>query len=247
MLNKIKGFWGQKKSNLIQSSNVYSDLTEKEISLFNRVKPYTMTNIERVKTFLDAIKYITNSEISGDIVECGVWKGGSMMAAILQLNELNQKRNLWLYDTFEGMSEPSALDEDNRGRKALDRLNNEDKYTSNVWAYSTLEEVQKNIESVNSKNLNLSFIQGKVEDTLQNKNNIPDKIAILRLDTDWYESTKAELDILYPKVIKGGIIIIDDYGHWKGCRKAVDEYIENNNLHIFLARVDYTCRVFVKN
>jgi hypothetical protein len=247
MLNKIKRLLRQEETAQVQDSNAHSDLTETEISIFNWVKPFTMTSIERVKVFLDAIQYVSNSNIPGDIVECGVWKGGSVMAAILQLNRLERKRNLWLYDTFEGMSEPTDSDEDNRGRKALDRLQKEDKYTSNVWAYSTLEEVKKNIEKINSSKLNLNYIKGKVEDTLQDQSNIPNEIAILRLDTDWYESTKAELEILYPRVQKGGVVIIDDYGHWKGCKKAVDEFIENNDLQIFLTRVDYTCRVFVKS
>lgn len=247
MLNKIKRLFSREKTAQIQNSNIHSDLTDTEISIFNRVKPFTMTNIERVKVLLDAIKYVSNNKILGDIVECGVWKGGSMMAAILQLNKLKLQKNLWLYDTFEGMSEPSDLDKDNQGRKALDRLEKEDKLTSNVWAYSSLKEVKKNIAAVNSNNLKINFIQGKVEDTLLDQKNIPNEIAILRLDTDWYESTKEELEILYPRVQKGGVVIIDDYGHWKGCKKAVDEFIENNNLQIFLTRVDYTCRVFVKS
>lgn len=248
MLNKI-----YKRDSIIPNdktvspdSNSLSDLQESELNIFHKIQPYTMTSIERVKILLDAITYVTENNIQGDIVECGVWKGGSVMASILQLQALGEVRRLRLYDTFEGMSTPTEDDIDNKGRKAIDRLNREDKYNSNVWAYSTLNEVKENIYKVNSKDYKVDFIKGKVEDTLLEANNLPQEIAILRLDTDWYESTKAELNILYPKVVHGGIIVIDDYGHWKGCKKAVDEYIKENNLKVFLSRVDYTCRVFVK-
>jgi O-methyltransferase len=85
---------------------------------------------------------------------------------------------------------------------------------------------------------------GKVEDTFPK--DTPDKIAILRLDTDWYESTRHELIHLYPKLSIGGVLIIDDYGHWEGARKAVDEYINDNTLRILLNRIDYTGRIAVK-
>ncbi len=77
--------------------------------------------------------------------------------------------------------------------------------------------------------------------------NVPEKISILRLDTDWYESTKHELNNLFPRLVSGGILIIDDYGHFQGSKKAVDEYFEENKISSFLFRIDYTGRLFVKS
>jgi O-methyltransferase len=90
----------------------------------------------------------------------------------------------------------------------------------------------------------IHFVKGKVEDTIPN--GAPSRIAILRLDTDWYESTRHELENLYPRLSPRGVLIIDDYGHWAGCRQAVDEYIHSNKIKLLLNRVDYTGRVAVK-
>ena len=109
---------------------------------------------------------------------------------------------------------------------------------------ASLEEVQKNMSLTKYPTEKIHFVKGKVEDTIPDK--APEKIAILRLDTDWYESTKHELEYLFPRLIEGGILIIDDYGHFEGSRIAVDEYLEKNNIHDFLHRIDYTGRLLVK-
>lgn len=220
------------------------DFSTKDLEIINGVRPFTMTSPERIKALIDAVEYILRSEIDGSIVECGVWKGGSIMAAIHTLIKHGQERQIYLYDTFEGMSEPTEFDKDVNGAFAKTRMQEESKVKSWVWAYSTLEEVIRNVKTLPYDYQKINFIKGKVEDTLPD--NQPDQIAILRLDTDWYESTKAELHYLYPKVVKGGVVIIDDYGHWEGARKAVDEFIRSNKLKIFLHRIDYTGRLFVK-
>jgi len=235
-----------KVESLSEQSNIYSDFSKQDITILNTVKPYTMTSPERIKVLLDAVKYVVDNDLEGDYVECGVWKGGSTLAVASLLHSLKKEdKQLWLYDTFEGMSEPTDVDQDLQGRKAKDRLNKEDKKTSWVWAYSGLEEVKKTMCLSNYPTSKITYVKGKVEDTLL-KDKQPEKIAILRLDTDWYESTKIELELLFPKVVKGGIVIIDDYGHWKGSKKAVDEYIKENNLTVFLSRIDYTGRLIVK-
>lgn len=226
--------------------NIYSDFSMQDKSIIKMINPYTMTSPERIKALLDAVRYITENNIEGDYVECGVWKGGSTMAVASILCQLNKfDMQLWLYDTFEGMSEPTDCDVDFQGRKAKDRLVKEDKYSSWVWAYSDYEEVKKTMALTKYPDSKIIYMKGKVEDTLFSKKQ-PEKISILRLDTDWYESTKIELEVLFPKVVKGGIVIIDDYGHWKGSKKAVDEYIKKNNLTVFLNRIDYTGRLMVK-
>ena len=155
------------------------------------------------------------------------------------------KTQLYLYDTYEGMSEPTLMDKSIDGRSADEQLAaaNKDEATS-VWCYSTLEEVEQNVLSTGYPAANLHFVKGKVEDTIPQT--MPDKIALLRLDTDWYESTKHELIHLFPRLVVGGILIIDDYGHWEGCRKAVDEYFAEHKTQIFLSRIDYTGRIAVK-
>ena len=116
---------------------------------------------------------------------------------------------------------------------------------TNVWGVCSLEEVKKNI-SKHVKNLNnINFIKGPVENTLNENKNIPEKISLLRLDTDWYRSTKKELEVLYEKVESGGVIIIDDYGHWGGSKKAVDEFFSNK--FVWMHYVDYACRLIIKD
>lgn len=222
----------------VQKTN-YTDFSKEELEIIEKVKPYTMTSPERIVSLIRAVNYIEQNNIEGSIVECGVWKGGSIMAALLTLKEKN--RNIFLYDTFEGMSEPTKSDLTLNGSSALDIY----KDIQGNWCYSSLEEVKSNILNTTYPQEYLNFIKGKVEQTIPSQG-IPDKIALLRLDTDWYESTKHEMKYLFPKLVKGGIIIIDDYGHWTGCRKAIDEYISNNNIKLFLTRVDYTCRIGVK-
>ena len=193
-----------------------------------------MTTAIRVHAIIQAVKYILKNKIDGDLVECGVWKGGSIMAMALALKELGDtRREIYLYDTFSGMSTPTNVDISYNGASAQIGL-----------LYSSLEEVKSNVYSIGYPNDKFHFIQGKVEDTIPE--NIPEKIALLRLDTDWYESTKHELLHLFPLLSNKGVIIIDDYGQWQGARKAVDEYILENKLCILLNRIDYSCRIGLK-
>jgi hypothetical protein len=168
------------------------------------------------------------------------------MAAIDTLMKAGDKsREIYLYDTFEGMSEPTQLDKLSTGTEADELLKISDKEDpTSVWCFSTLEEVQKNVGSLKYSSDLVHYVKGKVEDTIPAT--LPLKIALLRLDTDWYESTAHELKYLYPLLVPGGVIIIDDYGHWEGARKAVDEYIADNKLPLLLARIDYTGRIGVK-
>lgn len=205
-----------------------------------------MTSPERLFGLIEASKYIVEQQIDGAFVECGVWKGGSMLAAAETLiQKKDTSRQLFLYDTFEGMPPPTEEDKSFDGAKAENLLNqNLDKEQNLVWAYSTLEQVKSTMALSTYPASNIHFIKGKVEDTIPDT--LPDKIALLRLDTDWYESTKHELVHLFPKLERGGVLIIDDYGHWKGARKAVDEYFQNNNVRILLNRLDETGRIAIK-
>jgi O-methyltransferase len=209
------------------------------------VRPFTMTSPERILALRESVKYVVQHGIQGDIVECGVWKGGSMMAVARTLLELGTTdRNLLLFDTFDGMSAPTAQDISLEGETAADLLLKSSKESSLVWACGALEEVKRNLLSTGYPAERISFIKGKVEETIPEY--APSRIALLRLDTDWYESTHHELVYLYPRLSSGGVLIIDDYGHWAGARKAVDTYLAEHNPPVLLNRIDYTGRICVK-
>jgi O-methyltransferase len=215
---------------------IYSDIIQ-------NVRPYTMTSVERIGALVDSVRYIGRAEIPGCIVECGVWRGGSMMAVALTLMEAGDIRDLYMFDTYAGMTQPADMDVDYRGTPA------EGHYHESIadgfvdWCYATLEDVRHNLLSTGYPEDRIHFVKGDVMDTIP----CPEiaEIAILRLDTDWYASTRHELEILYPMVVDGGILIIDDYGHWQGCKKAVDEYFGPQGP--FMCGVDDTCRLIVKS
>ena len=222
------------------------DFSEQNIEIYDIVKPYTMTSPERVNALIEAVHYVVKNKIDGAMVECGVWKGGSIMAMALTLMRLDaENRDLYLYDTFSGMSAPSDADVSIHGKKAHEKFSktriSED---ASDWCLSPLDEVKENVFSTGYPKEKTYFIKGKVEDTIPK--DIPKEIALLRLDTDWYESTKHELTHLFPLLKLNGVLIIDDYGGWKGARKAVDEYISDNNIRILLNRIDRTGRIAIK-
>lgn len=211
--------------------------------LIEAVQPFTMTSPERISAFRDALRHVSRHNIPGAIVECGVWKGGSMMAAAKTLLALADKRQLFLFDTFRGMTAPEAVDCDLSGHPAAHLLNSPTTSTL-MRCESPLEEVQQNMASTGYDAHLVKYIVGRVEDTIPE--HAPEQIAVLRLDTDWYGSTVHELRHLYPRLAIGGLLIIDDYGHWQGARKAVDEFLTETGTPLFLHRIDYTGRIGVK-
>lgn len=222
------------------------DYSKDFIEEYQSVEPYTMTSIERIFALKSAVKYTIKNNLNGSYVECGVWKGGSCMMIAKTLIEMNRlDKEIWLYDTFEGMTNPTNEDvEVETNLKGMELLKNIDKTTDklNMWAYAPKDLVIKNMDSTGYEKKNIKYIEGKVEDTLISS--MPKSIAMLRLDTDWYESTKIELEMLYPLLVSGGVLIIDDYGHFKGARKAVDEYFFDKNVTIHF--VDFSCRMIIK-
>jgi hypothetical protein len=214
-------------------------------AIIERVAPFTMTSPERLASLCQAVAYIVKGGIDGDIVECGVWKGGSMMAAALALKHLGDtNRSLYLFDTFDGMSEPTGADVEATTKETAETLLQTSRKGESVWAYSTIEEVHRNLSTAAYPDERICLVKGKVEDTIPY--NFPGPIALLRLDTDWYESTRHELLHLYPLLANRGVLIIDDYGHWEGARRAVDEYMDAEHLSLLLNRIDYTGRIAIK-
>lgn len=213
------------------------DIPEWIAEIVRRVEPYTMTSAARIASVCYAVEYVTRNAIAGDVVECGVWRGGSMMAAALSLKHLGDtSRMLHLFDTFEGLPEPGEFDREAGTGRSASELWAEATEGSPMRSIASLRDVRANLASVGYPNERIRFVQGKVEATIPA--HAPDKIAILRLDTDWYESTRHELEHLYPRLATRGVLIIDDYGYWDGARKAVDEYIAAHRLPLFLHRID---------
>jgi len=215
-------------------------------SLYKQCQPYTMTSLERMYSLYQSVQYIIANDIPGSFIECGVWRGGStMLIALILLKHNITNRQIYLYDTFTGMTEPSSKDvriSDNR--PAHSTWLKKQRTNHNEYAYASLDEVKQNMQRTSYPNDQLVYVEGLVEDTLPSS--APQHISLLRLDTDWYESTLHELIHLYPRLSTNGVLILDDYGHFAGARQAVDEYFSQQAKPILLSRVDYTGRIGIK-
>lgn len=214
-----------------------ADFDEKARDMIRSVKPWTMTSPEKLNALILAVRYVVRHQIAGDVVECGVWRGGSMLTIAKTLIENGDTtRDLHLYDTFEGMSEPTEHDKRHDGKSAAEMLAASDK-SSGVWAYASLEDVRETMAQAPYPAERIHYYKGKVEDTIPG-DSLPEQISILRLDTDWYESTRHELQHLWDRLVPGGVLLLDDYGWWEGAKRAVDEWLEETNIPLLLIRMD---------
>lgn len=222
------------------------DFSPLELDLVKFVEPFTLTSPERIQALANAVRWIADEKIPGAFVECGVWRGGSMMVVARTLLESGvSDRDLYLFDTYEGMTAPTAVDVDHQGTAAARHFAKKQTGADSAdWTLATLDEVCANLHRTEYPSDHLHLVKGKVEETLPAS--APDAIALLRLDTDWYESTKHELEHLWPRLVSGGICIIDDYGHWAGSRRAVDEYFSSCGIRVLMHRIDYAGRLIVK-
>lgn len=214
------------------------DFDPRAVEIIKAVTPYTMIGRDRLYALITALRHITKHKIDGAIVECGVWRGGAMGAAALTLKDAGERRDMYLFDTFEGMSVPTNEDKTFGGDDAIDEfLEKRTGEQSSNWCMASLEDVQANLTALGLDTSAFHFVKGMVEDTIPHQ--APDgPIALLRLDTDWYSSTKHEMEHLFPKLTVGGVLIIDDYGDWEGARKAVDEHLSTQGIRLLLNRVD---------
>lgn len=245
LVHRILGHLGQKLEPLDVTKR-FPDIPREITDIIKSTQPYTMTTPERLAALCNAVTYVVENNVPGDFVECGVWKGGSSMAAGKMFKTRGKTPPMWLYDTFDGMSEPTAVDKiTHSGQSAADLMANskkQDESPDSVWAYASIDEVRRNLDSIGG--LDYRLIRGKVEDTIPHE--LPAQISILRLDTDFYESTKHELLHLFPLLSRSGVLIIDDYGHWEGARRAVDEYFAQAKIPMLLNRIDNTGRIGIK-
>lgn len=249
MINKIvENLLSLFKLKLIKISNAqdFPVEAEEEIKKFiNYSNQFSMTGKDKMYLLTQAILSVKNNNLEGDFVESGVWKGGNILLYSLLNDFYKLKKTIFAYDTFDGMTPPQDIDVTHNGTSAqlLMKITKKKDGKKNVHCFSSLDLVKKSILKYSNLN-NIKFIEGAVEKTLSFEKNLPKKISILRLDTDFYSSTKKELEILYPRLVSGGVLIIDDYGYWRGVRQAVDEHFDKKKwLHI----VDHSCRYLIKD
>ena len=226
-------------------------LDEADRRTIERSLPYTMTGVMRLRALVAAVRYCAAAGIPGAFAECGVWRGGSVLAMVSTLQDLGiDDREIYLYDTFEGMTEPTEADVSSVEGSALDAWRDATRDSERAWPEMFGEEVfhetgvRELLLDTGYPADRLHFVRGRVEDTIPGV--APDGLALLRLDTDWYESTRHEMHHLFPRLARGGVLIIDDYGPWEGARRAVDEYLVETGTSLLLTPVDYTARVAVK-
>ena len=221
-------------------------------AIVEQALPYTMTGVARLEALVDAVRHVVRRDLPGDLVECGVWRGGSVLAMILTLQDMGvEDRDLYLFDTFAGMTEPSERDVSPYEQEpALDTWKRARHHAQRPWPDlfggedQGPEAVRATLLATGYPPDRVHLVVGDVTATLPT--HAPEDIALLRLDTDWYESTRHELIHLYPRLREGGVLIIDDYGHWQGARRAVDEFFDSNAPRLLLGRIDYTARMAVK-
>jgi O-methyltransferase len=240
------GFEVRRRRGVGTSLKLPEDASPADAFIIQQISSYTMTSVDRQLALIQAVRHITAHRIPGSLVECGVWKGGSAMAMALTLiDEGDVQRDLRLYDTFEGMPPPQDIDRTADGTLAQTHLDRDPNREAWTWAVAGMEEVRQNMGSTGYPLERITYIKGPIETTIPAESPTG-QIALLRLDTDWYASTRHGLEHLFPLIATGGILIIDDYGHWEGARKATDEYLAKLGDCFYLHRVDYTGRLLIK-
>ena len=216
-----------------------------KLLLVKKVYPYTMVSYQRLSNVYDLAELAENNKIDGAFVECGVWKGGCAAVMAFVAEKAKSNRKVWLFDSFEGLPEPTIED----GNMAKDYANNKasGKLKTINECVSSLEDVKEvffKILKINPRNIAIK--KGWFQNTLPIAKNEIGPIFILRLDGDWYESTKCCLDNLYDSVVSGGYIIIDDYGYWEGSRGALDKFFKERKINADITKIDCTGIYFKK-
>lgn len=220
------------------------------------LRGFSMLNHVRMTSLADQVGYCNLRSIPGAFVECGVWKGGSVaLMAYVSKAAGYEDRDLHLLDAFSDICAPNP---EMDGAKAISETAVYGAYNDreprvlegiydNIGGHGTIDACKNVIlNKVNYPESKVHFHKGWFQDTAFKASGIIGPIALLRLDGDWYESTKICLEAFYDNVVKGGVIIIDDYLYYEGCKRAVDEFIEGRNIKVFLGRVDPSCYYFVK-
>lgn len=222
----------------LKKNTIIEEINSEQKELLNNALKYSGVGIIPTWMLINSIKYINDKKIEGDFVEAGVWRGGSLIILKKLIEKYKLNKKIYGYDTFEGMPEPSEVDVKWNNISAAHKA----KIKKDDWCKCSIEDVKKNILTVLNDLKDINLIKGLVEETLLVESNLPKKISLLRLDTNFYKSTKVELEILFPRLSKGAILIIDDYGNWKGAKKAVDEFFGDRAFLIYL---DHGVRMYI--
>ena len=199
---------------------------------YRLVRPYTPCGNARLSALHKAVSQTIAAGIPGDVVECGTARGGSAALMGLALKRSGAGRKLWVFDTFEGLPAPQAGGPD---------WEDGERYTGSCRG--SLEEVKQLFDQCGILPFS-RLVKGMFADTLPRSG--VGAVSVLHIDCDWYESVKACLDAFYPRVSPGGIIQVDDYGHWKGAREAVDELLKERSQEVSVRSIDYTGRQLLK-
>lgn len=243
----LKAIQALRRRNVRISRELAPDLTPESVATIQFVRPFTMTTVERIEAVIAATRYVVANDIPGDFVESGVWMGGSIMAAARTLVQLGSTdRNLYLYDTYEGLPPPGVKDAIIGSSQSADEVFAQKNANAGDRPFleAPIEIVRTNLQRTGYPMDRVHFVKGLVEDTIPET--APEQIAFLRLDTDWYSSTKVEMDTLFPRLSPGGALIIDDYGYLEGPRQAVDEHLATFPKPVFLHRIDSAGRLVIK-
>ncbi|GAB1449413.1 hypothetical protein MASR2M44_24410 [Bacteroidota bacterium] len=222
--------------------------------LLQVIRKNTMVNESRLVNLQEVIRYVASANLPGAYVECGVWKGGSVAFAAHQFLSNKHQAPLHLFDAFDDICQPDAAVD---GQRAVHDVggntNAAGQLTPVKGVYDKLGgpgEEQKVVELIATQvgypKEKIHIHKGWFQDTLPVDSAQVGEIAVLRLDGDWYSSTKVCLDYLFNQVVSGGVIIVDDYGCYEGCKKAVDEFLQAQNLTPFLIKVDDECVYWIK-
>ena len=217
-----------------------------ELQIIDDNLKFTLTRPARMASTMRALKYVSINKIQGAFVECGVWKGGQIIVGAEQLRLLKDFREIFLYDTFNGMTEANEIDRSFLDESAISMMEISEPMSDNIWAKVSIEEVEKNLSNIDYPKKLMKFIIGDVRETLLTQKNLPERISVLRLDTDWFDSTYIELLKLYPLLSHGGVLLIDDYGHWEGSRLAAEKFFQEIGIDPFWIAIDYTCVMHIK-
>ena len=204
------------------------EFTERDAEILDyvRSRKLTMASPLRIIATINACKHAVEAEIPGDFVECGVWRGGNSLAAKMTFEAYRSDKRVFLFDTFAGMTAPTEHDTSKYEKVDCDtQFERADRVGHNAWCYASLADVRASFEASGVDMDGVRFVQGDVMKTLRLTTNKLGAIAVLRLDTDFYDSTKAEMEVLYPRLSSRGSLLLDDFGYWDGSRKAVTEYI----------------------
>ena len=248
IIKSIFNFFGLevlRMNNFIQRrENLVVELDNDKFSkqLIEKVNPYiNSASIPTRWSLIQIMRYINEKNIEGDLLECGVFRGGSLGMICLLADRFKMKKKIFAYDTFgTGHSVYTSYD-----KNMKDMSDNYSKDYKEGF-FPSLDQVKKNLIELGVNEQHMpTFIKGKVEETLYDDKNLPEKIALARIDTDLYDSTKHELEIYYPRIVPGGVLHINDYGGCAGVKKAVDEYFADKK--VWMHRVDYTCRLIIKD